>query len=119
MVVIMKKQCGFSLIEALISIVVLTVGLLGAVKMQANMSAATQLSRQRGDALSMASNQLEILRDSGVCTTSNSGPITPTQGSASYNMAVTCDGTHKIPTVTVNWNDAKGVSNRVQLTTSL
>lgn len=113
-----KQQKGFSLIETMVAVVILGVGLLGAIAMQLNMSTATQYSRQRMEAVVMAKTALEKLRDTGVCSANTSSPTTPYQGSAAYTVVTTCaNGT--TPTVVVTWTDAKGTAHTVQLDTML
>jgi prepilin-type N-terminal cleavage/methylation domain-containing protein len=111
-------QQGMSLIEALISILLLSIALIGANMMQLKLLAATQLSRQRAEALSLASNKIELLRDAGVCVASTSNPITPFQGSASYIIKVTCADSAS-PSIIVTWSDARSTTNNVRLQTSL
>jgi type IV pilus assembly protein PilV len=114
---IRKEESGFSLIESMISIVILSIGLVGVTKMQLSMTAATQLARQRVEALSMASTKLEVIRHAGTCIAETPGPITPYQGSATYATVIACTST-KLPVVTVTWNDASGATNNVTLRTS-
>ncbi len=112
---------GFSLLEAMIALVILTVGILGASKMEITMSAAQHLSRQREMAVLIASSKLEELRDSGTCGTTGSvteTTTTPTQSSATFDMTVTCTTTTDA-TVKVTWNDASGDENNVKLDASV
>lgn len=116
----LKKQRGFSLIETMVAVVILGLGLLGAIAMQLNMGSATQYSRQRMEAVVMAKTALEKLRDPVIktCTPSTAQPVTPYQGSAAYTVATTCP-TANTPRVVVTWTDAKGTANTVQLDTRL
>lgn len=117
----MKKMSGFSLLEAMISLVILTIGILGASKMQLTMSAATHLARQREMAVLIASSKLEELRDSSVCGTAGAvttTTTTPTQSSATYTMTVTCSSTTNA-VILVTWTDASGDSNNVKLDASV
>lgn len=114
----LKQQRGFSLIETMVAVVILGLGLLGAVAMQLNMSSATQYSRQRMEAVVMAKTALEKLRATGVCVASTGSPVTPYQGSAAYTVVTTCP-TANTPNVVVTWTDAKGTANTVQLNTML
>lgn len=111
-------QAGLSLIEALIAIVILSVGLIGATKLQLSINMATQVSRQRVEAMAYARNKVELLRDAGVCIAATEGPTTPYQGSTAYNLAVTCTTTTQ-PVVTVTWIDSKGDSNNLVIQTSI
>jgi len=114
-----KKERGFSLIEAMISIVILSIGLLGASRMQLSSISATHLARQRVDATSMATQRLEVLRDSGLCVVdAGTTPITPIQTSTTYYLKVECPST-TVALVTVTWSDSKGVTDNVTLHTSV
>lgn len=113
-----SSQKGFSLIEVMVSMVILGLGLLGAVAMQLNMSAATQYSRQRMEAVVMAKTVFEKMRDTGVCAAETKSPQTPYQGSAAYTVAITCPAAAN-PRVIVSWTDAKGTANSIQLDTML
>lgn len=112
----MRHQTGFSLIEAMIAVVVLGFGILAATKMQLNMSIATQLSRQRAEATLIATNVLEIARAKG-CSASPETPLTvAAQASAQYKMQIDCSPSM---TVTIRWKDvqtkAGDADNRVVL----
>jgi len=116
-----KNMRGFSLLEAMIALVILTIGILGASKMELTMSASEHLSRQREMAVLIASSKLEELRDSGTCGDKGSvteTTTTPTQSSATFEMTVTCTTTTDA-TVTVTWQDASGDENNVKLDASV
>lgn len=115
----MRHQAGFSLIEAMIALVVLGFGILAATKMQLNMSIATQLSRQRTEATLIATNALERARAMG-CTASPETPLAAaSQASAQYKMQIACSPM----TVTVKWRDvqlkAGDADNKVELVSQL
>jgi len=111
-------QSGLSLIEALVSIVILSIGLLGATKMQLNLHVASQVARERVEAMAYARNKIELLRDAGSCSAGTEGPTTPYQGSTAYTLTVTCSSS-TLPVVTVVWIDSRGGSNNVVLQTNL
>ncbi|MFC3533695.1 type IV pilus modification protein PilV [Vogesella facilis] len=112
------SQAGLSLIEALIAIVILSIGLIGATKLQLSINMATQTSRQRVEAMNYARNKVELLRDAGACTAATEGPTTPYQGSTAYNLTVTCT-TVKQPVVTVTWVDSKGDNSNLVIQTNI
>ncbi|MDH1221773.1 type IV pilus modification PilV family protein [Aeromonas caviae] len=100
----MRHQAGFSLIEAMIALVVLGFGLLAVTKMQLSMTAATQLARQRADATLIATNTMEKARAAG-CVALPATLLTATaQASTQYNMQVDCSSAM---TVTIRWKDAQ------------
>lgn len=129
-----KLQEGFSIIEAMIAAVILGFGLIAVTKMQANARFATDLSRQRSEAVTLASSKIEMLRGGAACAngTSTLDSTTNTQASTTYSMTWTCDSVTKLVKVIVTWNDSRGtqakaaaadgsatVDNRVELNTSL
>ena len=108
----MKKQYGMSLIESLISIAVLGFGIVATTKIQVNMTLATQVSKQRVEAVALARSKIEVFRSTGTCNTADSGNYTPLQGNTTYNIAITCTDT-KTPKLVVAWNDSKGGQTQV------
>lgn len=128
-----KSQRGMSLIESLISLAILSVGLIAVTKMQTNVAFANQTARQRVEAVNLAKSKLEEFRHTKACvaTTGSGLTHTPMQGSAAYTMTITCADTQS-PKIVVTWNDARGtqakvaagddtlsVDNRVELSTQL
>lgn len=103
----MKKMKGMSLIETLISLAILSYGIIATIKMQSNMTLANQTSRQRVEATALAKSKIEYLRSTGTCDPAESGTYTPVQGNTQYNITVTCP-TNKTPKVVVTWFDSRG-----------
>ena len=116
---------GFSLIEAVISALVLGVALLALARMQASFLAANAESRLQAQALNLAQEKIEALRDfpnRGVCeeytgtdSDSHAGP------NATFTRAWTlseCPNTVNCMeiTVTVSWTDARGDTQNIDLT---
>lgn len=108
-----------SLIETMVSLVILSFGLIGIVGIQLNMAAADQLSRQRSVAVLLAQSKIEEIRGgivqiltTDVCSSSapTSSSTCPTllNSSASFTRTWTtlpaADGTTVID-VQVIWND--------------
>lgn len=115
-----KLQRGFSLIEAMVTVLILSIGLIGVTKMQLSIALNTQLARQRGEAVLLAKSKIEGFRATGTCTAATDAAVTPTQGSTSYTLTTSCSST--VPptvSVTVRWTDSRGASNNVALNTSL
>lgn len=110
---------GFSLIEVMISLVILTVGILGVTKMQLTMSSSTHLAREREMATTIATNRFEEMRDTGVCVTdSGTTAIIPYQSSAEFYMEVACPSS-SIANLTVTWADSSGDTNNVTMHSSV
>jgi type IV pilus assembly protein PilV len=101
-----SRSAGFSLVEVLISIVILSIGLLGLVGLQAAALQGNRDARLQSAAVSLARELAEMMRgnkDVGLLTTGNpylvdtSSPLTPT--TASYCLSVggtACTGTTNI-----------------------
>lgn len=116
----MNNQNGLSLIETMVSLIILGFGLVGIAGLQVNMNAADQLSRQRSNAVMLAQSKIEEIRG-GV---SQAGLVTDVCSSAAAVAGSTCpvivnssalftrtwtntvaaDGT-KVIDVQVVWND--------------
>lgn len=106
------NQSGFTIIEAMIAFVILSVGLLASVKMMVNMGVASQIARQRMVAVNYASNKLEELRAIGACTVlPATKQVKAIQATTEYTLQVTCLG--NIATVIVTWNDSRGGQTQV------
>ena len=91
----LRKSQGFSLVEVLISILVLTFGLLGMVGMQASALQANREARLQSSAVTLSRELAEMIRGNkitGVLAVNNpyigsfSSPLTP--GTASYCLNV-------------------------------
>ncbi|PSW41164.1 type IV pilus modification PilV family protein [Photobacterium leiognathi] len=134
---IYKNKKGFSLLEVVISLAVLSVGVLGLVKMQAYMEVKSENALKTLDALYIAEAQMEhyqkrannvsgatglipfaSMADSTYCLSS-----TLTSGSI---YTLTCDasnlslsGALRTIDVTVSWADRRGVSQAVSLKTAV
>lgn len=114
-----KKQSGFTLIEAMVALVILGLGLLGATAMQLNISMASQYSRQRMEAVSVARAWMESQRSGAACAFDSS--LLPTvQGAVTYEVSVDCSG--NVRTITIEWIDSRskdGDSHSVVVTSTL
>ena len=116
----MKKQNGITIIETMVSLAILSTGLIGALSMQLHMSHADQLSRQRGVAVILAQAKIEEFRSgtalidgNDTCKNSNTAPACVlVQSSADYTrtwsviqFANSVAGTPAQINITVTWND--------------
>lgn len=70
----LRRRCaGFSMIEVMVSLIIIMVGVLGMVALQSKAIPYTQDSVQRNTAIMLVDDLLEIIRSSGAdCTSSNS-----------------------------------------------
>lgn len=92
----LRRMQGFSLVEVLISILILTFGLLGMVGMQASAIQANREARLQSSAVTLARELAEMIRGNkitGVLATNNpyigsfSSPLTPATASYCLNVA--------------------------------
>lgn len=105
-------QSGFTIIEAMLAFAILSIGLLASVKMMTSMGVGGQIARQRMEALTFATNQIEELRAAGVCTPLAATPQAQTvQSTTTYTLQVTCAA--NLATITVTWNDSRGGQTKV------
>jgi prepilin-type N-terminal cleavage/methylation domain-containing protein len=115
----MKKQDdrGFTLIEILIAIFILSVVLLSLSSMVYSIMRSTSLSKETSRATTLMQDQMERLKNTPL-TSLNSGSDPPTSlGNITYSRtwSVTTAGNIRTITVTVNWTD-RG-SHSVTMTT--
>ncbi|HIF9256869.1 TPA: type IV pilus modification PilV family protein [Photobacterium damselae] len=127
-----KKHQGFSLLEVVITLAVLSIGVLGLVKMQAYMEVKAENALKTLDALHIAESQMELFQTrsaSGGSGTiafdsiSSSNATLSMAGETIYREIIVKDdtpisGAKKI-IVTVSWSDRHGVSQAVSLKTVL
>ncbi|HIF9370847.1 TPA: type IV pilus modification PilV family protein [Photobacterium damselae] len=128
----LTKPQGFSLLEVVITLAVLSIGVLGLVKMQAYMEVKAENALKTLDALHIAESQMELFQTrsaSGGSGTiafdsiSSSNATLSMAGETIYREIIVKDdtpisGAKKI-IVTVSWSDRHGVSQAVSLKTVL
>lgn len=115
----MKNQRGVGLVEVMISMLILSVGLIAVIKMQLTVSGNVQLARQRWEAVALANSKIEQLRGQGAAncvSTAVTETIVPAyNATTTYTRTSSCDNTAgtKMANVTVTWNDARGTQRKV------
>ncbi|HIF9314806.1 TPA: type IV pilus modification PilV family protein [Photobacterium damselae] len=131
-----KKTTGFSLLEVVITLAVLSVGVLGLVKMQAYMEVKAENALKTLDALHIAESQMEYYqtRASNVSGATGLIPFASMADSTYCRQSMvsgsiytlTCDasnlslsGALRTIDVKVSWSDRHGVSQAVSLKTAL
>ncbi|HIF9240564.1 TPA: type IV pilus modification PilV family protein [Photobacterium damselae] len=131
-----KKTTGFSLLEVVITLAVLSVGVLGLVKMQAYMEVKAENALKTLDALHIAETQMEYYqtRASNVSGATGLIPFASMADSTYCRQSMvsgsiytlTCDasnlslsGALRTIDVKVSWSDRHGVSQAVSLKTAL
>ncbi len=102
----MKRQfCtnqGFTLLEALVAMVILSIGVLGLASLQVGMIKANAYAKRRTVATNVAQTQIERVRQGQACTSSQSG-----SGNIYSVSCATASGPNSTQdvTVTVSWSD--------------
>lgn len=133
MIVKQKRiYAGQTLIEALITILLVAGGILALIRFQNYLAYDNSLSQQRAEATIIGIRRLEILRDyQRLATTSGftayqdiaSGTATVTGVNATYNLNWTVTSftnpTYKTVELTVSWTDRNNVSRSIQLSTRI
>jgi type IV pilus modification protein PilV len=119
------RMGGFSLIEALISFVIIAVGMLGLARFQGASLERNADSKARTEALNLAQARLEGLRNlrgeadfqTRLAAGTNSDSVEGGHAIFSRAWDITRDGTfdRAVVDVTVSWSDAEGISQSVNL----
>ncbi len=138
----MRKQSGFTLVEALVAFVVLAVSMLAFTRLQVSLRLNSDVSKQRSEAVRLAQERIDELRnfnavDIGQLTTAQktstdektfasiattaAQSITSAYYNTTYQRTITVSATSapsmKTATVTVAWTDRVGTSQVVRLST--
>ncbi|MCD9501940.1 type IV pilin [Photobacterium phosphoreum] len=131
-----KKITGFSLLEVVIALGVLSVGVLGLVKMQAYMEVKAENALKTLDALHIAEAQMEYYQTRASNISGATGLIAFASMAAPTNCLqsmvsgtgyrLTCDANTlslsdalRTINVSVSWDDRRGVSQAVSLKTAI
>ncbi|CSC66379.1 type IV pilus assembly protein PilV [Vibrio cholerae] len=127
-----NKQCGFSLIEVMISFVLIGVGALGLVKLQAYIEQRADYAMHSIEALNLAEQKLEWFRTRGASSanpaipTANfatdivSGSISSGRYTLSWGVPTTAlSGALKTIHIQASWKDRHGETQSVELKTMI
>ncbi|ENM5853803.1 prepilin-type N-terminal cleavage/methylation domain-containing protein [Vibrio mimicus] len=100
-----NKQCGFSLIEVMISFVLIGVGALGLVKLQAYIEQRADYAMHSIEALNLAEQKLEWFRTRGASS------ALPTMPAANFDTNIVSGNDVSHPSYTLSWDvsNASGV----------
>jgi len=111
-----KKQRGFTLIEVLIALFILSVVLLALGAVVISVMRATAQSKEMAAAVTLAQDKIESLKNSSFSSLTSAGD-SPSLGNIAYNRqwTISTAGNIKIITVSVNWT-GRGFHN-VSITT--
>ena len=121
-----KSQYGFTLLEVLVAIVILTIGLLGTAGLTTGVIRGNHYSKNITSATAAAQTQLESIKSSGYAnaTTTNFPSDTVTMGGMTFTRTTTVTNSSpaanmKTVSVTVSWTESNNTSRSVNLQTIL
>lgn len=119
---ISSKQAGFTLVEALIALLVMAFGMLALAGMQLQLSRSGDIAKQRTEAMRLAQEQMETLRSYSTITAWNAlaGGTNTATTNATYTRTWALGGasTDKMRpvTVTVTWADRASTADNQTIT---
>lgn len=128
-----RRQAGFTLVEVLVTLLIVSLGMLAVVGLQLRIGKSADLGKQRGEATRLAQQKLEQLRTYGSLTVYANNMVGSSDTiSASANYATNTSFTRswkvsaaatpdlgRTAQVSVDWNDSAGVAQQVQLVSSI
>lgn len=121
----MKRSArGFTLVEALVALVVLAFGMMALAGFQTSLSRNSDIAKQRTEATRLAQQKMEELRSLAWASLAggSDNPV-PAGGNASYERSWDLSAPSQDPwrsvTVTVRWSDRAGEVNTVNLSSTI
>lgn len=121
-------QHGFTLLELLVTVLILTIGLLGTAGLTAGIIRGNSFSKNITSATAVAQTQLEAIQRAGYAAAvinDVSGPFKSSDSASMSGMtftrvtAISTASNMKTITVTVSWSEANNASRSVTLQTTL
>ena len=123
---IVARQRGFTLLEVLVTIVILSIGLLGIAGLTTGVVRGNHFSKNVTSATAAAQTQLEAVKSGGyvLAVAANFPDDTVTMGGMSFSRTTTITADSpatnmKTISVTVNWNESNNTARSVTLETIL
>jgi type II secretory pathway pseudopilin PulG len=117
----MKHQHGFSLVDALIGLLVLTLGLLAVLRGQPLLRQHAEIARQRSEAVRLAQEDIERQRSTLGVPVAGELIVDEALASTRYRLVRTVDAAAwpnaAAVTVIVHWSDRAGAPQQVLLAT--
>lgn len=117
----MTHQRGFSLVEALIGLLVLTLGLLAVLRGQPLLRQHAEIARQRSEAVRLAQEDIEQQRAALGTPVGGERLVDDALGSTRYRIVRAVDAASWpdacVVTVTVHWSDRAGAPQQLHLAT--
>jgi len=121
-----KSENGFTLLEVLVAIVILTIGLLGTAGLTTGVIRGNHFSKNVTSATAAAQTQLESVKSGGYAyaTAANFPSDTVTMGGMTFNRTTTITDSSpaanmKTVSVTVSWNESNSTARSINLQTIL
>jgi Tfp pilus assembly protein PilV len=122
----LNRQRGIGLIESVVTLLIIAGSAIALLRFQNYLAYSSNLTQQQSNAVQLAVNQIEVLRDYSALSGTNSyaniasGTSTATGASATYTLTwtITTNTTpsYKIIDVVVSWTDRYGVARSVEQT---
>jgi Tfp pilus assembly protein PilV len=118
-----KHQCGITLVEALVGVLLLSLGLLGALRLQSWLRLNGDVALQRSEAVRIAQQDMEQVRGFTDAATfdaiANQRNETARSTRFTLDRTVSAERSIKNSLVAVSWQDRSGSTQTVQLRSSL
>ena len=121
-----RSENGFTLLEVLVAIVILTIGLLGTAGLTTGVIRGNHFSKNVTSATAAAQTQLESVKSGGYAyaTTANFPNDTVTMGGMTFTRTTTITDSSpaanmKTVSVTVSWNESNNTARSINLQTIL
>ncbi len=127
----LTKQAGYSLVEVMISFLLIGIASLGLIKLQVNVEQKADFAKHSVQALNLAEQKLEWFRTRGASAATSAMPVadfdsissgTSTSGHYTLEWDVppaTVSGSLKTITITSSWEDRMGITQSIKLKTML
>ncbi len=123
-----RTDLGFTLLEVLVTLIILSMGLLGTLGLTTGVIRGNYFSKNITSATAIAQTQLEAVQREGyveaTTTKFSTAPQVVNMGGVNFNRTTVIAGgvpavNMKTVTVTVNWNEANNAARSVTLQTIL
>ncbi len=126
-----SQQQGFSLLESMVTLLVMSMGMVPLAQFQGNLTRGSTLAKQRTEAAGIAQRTLETLRGFEAVSGSaglnyadiSSDSNSPSGNNGTYNQTWTitehADPGYKSVSVVVNWTDQENNTQSVSLTSNI
>lgn len=127
----LSKQSGYSLVEVMISFLLIGIASLGLIKLQVIVEQKADFAKHSVQALNLAEQKLEWFRTRGASAATSAMPVadfdaisTGSSTSGNYTLewdvlSTTVSGSLKTIEITSSWEDRLGQTQSVQLKTML